>query len=62
MLHSAKTLEGLFLTGSFQWDAIKANIETTTEHERLNNETLQNVPQTRTMTFSHLNITKNFDI
>ena len=61
MLHSAKSLEGLFLTGSFQWDAIKANIETTIEHERLNNETLQNVPQTksttspRTLTFTLIN-------
>ena len=35
-----KSLDGLFLTGYFQRDAIKANVEATNEYERLNNEAL----------------------
>ena len=35
-----KSLDGLFLTGYFQRDAIKANVEATNEYERLNNEVL----------------------
>ena len=35
-----KNLEGLFLTGYFQRDTIKANVEATNEYERLNNEAL----------------------
>ena len=53
-------LERLFLTGYFQRDAIKANLEATNGCQRLNNETLF-VPQTistissKTLTFTLLN-------
>lgn len=39
-----KSLEGLFLTGYFQQNAIKANVEATGKYVRLNNEILF-VPQ-----------------
>ena len=50
------SLEGLFLTGSFQRHAIKANVVATNEYERLNNEALF------CSTDNINNITKNFDI
>ena len=55
-----KNLEGLLLTGYFQRDFIKANVEATDEYERLNNEALF-VPPTistvspRTLTLTLLN-------
>ena len=33
-----KSLQRLYLTGTFQWNAIKASIEATHEYERLHNE------------------------
>ena len=55
-----KNLEGLFLTGYFQRDAIKANIEATNKYERLNNEALFVPPailtvSPRTLTLTLLN-------
>lgn len=44
-----KSLEGLFLTGYFQQNAIKANVEATGKYVRLNNEILFVPPATSTM-------------
>ena len=40
VLGRIKDLEGFFLSGYFQRDGIKANVEATNEYERLNNEVL----------------------
>ena len=55
-----KNLEGLLLTGYFQRDVIKANVEATNEYERLNNEALFVPPaistvSPRTLTLTLLN-------
>ena len=55
-----KSLEGLFLTGYFQRNAIKANVKATNEYERLNNEVLFVPPgastiSPRTLTLTLLN-------